>query len=84
MALLLLLVAIDCSPTNKSDVIPSNETAADDAVVKLFCNGSYFLRGASVVCEGNAIISGCTVLKIPLEVNLFWPQVLIVNVSEIR
>ncbi|XP_065829413.1 uncharacterized protein [Oscarella lobularis] len=52
-------LAIDCSPTNKSDVIPSNETAADDAVVKLFCNGSYFLRGASVVCEGNAIISGC-------------------------
>ena len=60
MALLLFVVAIDCSPTIKSDVILLNETAPDDdAVINLFCNRGYFLRGASVACEGNASWSSC-------------------------
>ncbi|XP_065829979.1 uncharacterized protein [Oscarella lobularis] len=42
-------LTIDCSPSIKSD----NETAVN-AVVNLLCDGDYFLRGASVVCEGNA------------------------------
>ncbi|XP_065830172.1 uncharacterized protein [Oscarella lobularis] len=39
-------LTIDCNPSTNSD----NETA----VVNLLCDGGYFLRGASVVCEGNA------------------------------
>ncbi|XP_065829757.1 uncharacterized protein [Oscarella lobularis] len=41
---------VDCNPSIKSDVNSTSETA----VVNLSCDGGYFLRGASVVCEGNA------------------------------
>ncbi|XP_065830204.1 uncharacterized protein [Oscarella lobularis] len=45
--------AVDCNPSNKSEVDSTNETAAYDAVVNLSCDGDCFLRGASVVCKGN-------------------------------
>ena len=51
---LMLLVTVDCNPSIQSDVISPNETAANDAAVKLTCNRGYVLRGSSIVCEGNA------------------------------
>ena len=90
ISIIIVLVTIDCNTSIKSDVNSTNETALNS----LSCDGGYFLRGASVVCEGNASWSiGHPQCKEgyydsrngSLEVSQFLaPQGLIVNVSEIR